>query len=119
MSSRYQISPLVQKKLKEMNLSAEEVIRKALDIKAEGLSTSEGVFFPEGTAFLAWYKETAHVARIKDGGVVMDSDPKTSYTSVSGAAAHVTGRATTNGWDFWMVKLPGKSEFLPIKSFRK
>ena len=50
MSGRYQISASVQTKLKEMNLTAEEVIRKALSIKTEGLATSEGVFFPEGTA---------------------------------------------------------------------
>lgn len=119
MSSRYQISPVVQKKLKDLNLTAEEVIRKALDIKAEGLDVGEGVFFPEGTALLAWYKDTAHVGRVKNGAIVMDSGKSgESFTSVSGAAASVTGRPTTNGWDFWMIKLPGKNEFAPIKSFR-
>jgi hypothetical protein len=113
--NRNQISPLVQKRLKEMNLTADEVIRKALEIKAEGLSTSEGVFFPEGTAFLAWYKDAAHVGRVKEGAIVINEQ---SANSVSAAAAIVTGRPTTNGWGFWMVKLPGKNEFVPIMSFR-
>lgn len=115
MSNRFQISPLVQKKLKELNLTADEVIRKTLDIKAEGLSTSEGVFFPEGTAFLAWYKDEAHVGRVKEGSIVVGE--KTA-NSVSAAAALITGRPTTNGWDFWMVKFPGKNEFTPIKALR-
>jgi hypothetical protein len=116
MPGRYQISSTLQAKLKELNLTAEEVIRKALNIKAEGLNTAEGVFFPEGTAFLAWYKDEAHVARVK-GGAIEIADKKVS--SVSAAAAEVTGRPTTNGWAFWLVKLPGKNEFTPIAQFRK
>lgn len=116
MSSRYQISTAVQKQLKELGLTAEEVIRKALNIKAEGLSTSEGVFFPEGTAFLAWYKERPHWGLVKEGAIEIE---KERFTSVSGAAAKITGRPTTNGWAFWLIKLPGKNEFIPIMSFRK
>lgn len=116
MASRYQISTTVQEKLKEMNLTAEEVIRKALHIKTEGLATAEGVFFPEGTALLAWYKDEAHVARVKEGAIIISGK---SVPSVSAAAAVVTGRATTNGWAFWQVKFPGKNEFVPIASLRK
>lgn len=115
MTSRFLISPQVQKRLRELDLTAEDVIRKALDIKSEGLTVAEGVYFPEGTAFLAWYKEDAHVARLKDGAIVVGGK---SFTSVSGAAAEITGRPTTNGWDFWQVKLPGKNEFFPIKTLR-
>jgi hypothetical protein len=115
MSGRYQISTLVQNKLKELNLTADEVIRKALNIKADGLQTSEGVLFPEGTAFLAWYKDRPHWGIVKEGAIEIE---KEIFTSVSGAAAKVTGRPTTNGWDFWLIKLPGKNEFAPIKSFR-
>jgi hypothetical protein len=115
MPSRYQISTVVQKKLKDLNLTAEEVIRKALEIKAEGLDAGDGVFFPEGTAFLAWYKDLPRWGIVKNGAVEIE---KERFTSVSGAAAKVTGRPTTNGWDFWLVKMPGKNEFVPIKSFR-
>lgn len=115
MSNRNQISPLVQKRLKEMDLTADDVIRKALDIKAEGLSTSEGVFFPEGTAFLAWYKERPHWGIVKHGEIDIEGK---KASSVSAAAAVVTGRPTTNGWSFWTVKLPGKNEFIPIMQFR-
>jgi L-ascorbate metabolism protein UlaG (beta-lactamase superfamily) len=115
MPGRYQISSFLQAKLKEANLTAEEVIGKALNIKAEGF-TAEGVMFPEGTAFLAWYKDEPHVARVK-GGTIEIAGKK--VTSVSAAAAEVTGRPTTNGWAFWLVKLPGKNEFTPIAQFRK
>lgn len=116
MPSRYEISPTVQKKLRELNTTAEEVIRKALDLKPDGLATSEGPFFPEGTAFLVWYKDRPYWGHIKDGAIDIEGK---KFTSVSGAAAEVTGRATTNGWSFWTVRLPGKTEFVPIMSLRK
>lgn len=114
--SRFSLSQLVQKTLTDRDLNADEVIRKALDIKAEGLSTVEGVFFPEGTALLAWYKDNAHVGRVKEGAIEVNGE---RYSSVSGAAASITGRPTTNGWSFWMVKLPGKNDFVHIANFRK
>lgn len=118
MAHRNAISPLVQKRLKEMNLNADDVLRKALNIKAEGLATSEGVFFPEGTTFIAFYKEEIFTGIVRDGSIVMKHSGN-SFTSVSGAAADVTGRPTTNGWAFFMVKMPGKNEVVPVQSFRK
>ena len=116
MQNRFQLSALVQKKLKDMDLSADDVIRKALDIKAEGFDAGEGVFFPEGTRFLAWYKDRPYWGTVKNGNIVIDGKP---FSSVSGAAASVTGRPTQNGWAFWMIALPNKNEFVPIASFRK
>lgn len=116
MSQRFQLSALVQKALTEQKLTADKVIRKALGLKSEGLSTPEGVFFPEGTAFLAWYKDKPHWAVVKEGEITFDD--KSHFVSVSGAAAKVTGRPTTNGWAFWLIKVPGKNEFIPIANFR-
>jgi len=111
------LSAIVQKKLRELDLTAEDVIRKALDIKAEGFDAGEGVFFPEGTALLAWYKDKFHEARVTEGSLVVNGH---EFTSISGAAAEITGRKTTNGWDFWIsVKFPGKNELTPLKSLRK
>jgi len=118
MAHRNAISPLVQKRLKEMNLTADDVLRKALNVKAEGLATSEGAFFPEGTIFLAFYKDKPYTAIVKDGQIVIDQTGH-AFTSVSGAAADITGRPTTNGWAFWMVRLPGSNKVDPIASFRK
>ena len=114
MANRYEISAAVQKRLKELNLTAEEVIKKALGIKAEGM-TSEGVYFPEGTDLLAWYKDGPHHGKIKEGFIVIDGK---QYPSVSAAAASITGIKTTNGWDFWMMKLQGKNEFVKISTLR-
>jgi hypothetical protein len=109
MSSRYELSQTVQRRLKEENLTADEVLRKALGMKNEGFSTSDGTYFPEGSVFLTWYKDRACSAVVKDGAI--DIDGKT-FTSLSAAAAHYTGRPTTNGWSFWSVKIPGKQEFV-------
>lgn len=109
-ANRFEISQAVQKILKEKNLQADEVLRKALNVKIEGFTTPDGVHFPEGTVFIAWYKGRAVSAIIKGGTINVDGK---TYTSLSAAAAHFTGRPTTNGWDFWFVKAPGKSEFVP------
>lgn len=113
--TRFRISEAVKRALTADNLTADAVLREALGIKTDGLTTSEGVSFPEGTVFVAWYKERAHGAIIRNGLIEIDGN---TFTSVSGAAAHITGRPTTNGWAFWMCKFPGKSEFTPIISLR-
>lgn len=115
MATRYVISPTVQQKLKELNLTADEVLRKALNIKAEGL-TAEGIAFPEGTIFLTCYKDEVYSGKVKDGAIELQGE---RFTSVSAAAAKITGRPTTNGWAFWTVRLPGKNEFVPIGNLRK
>lgn len=109
MSDRYMISPTVQRELKARNLTADEILREALNIKTEGISVGSR-FLPEGTVLIAWYKNKALSAVIKNGAVECEDK---SYTSLSAAAAHYTGRATTNGWDFWSVRVPGKAEFIP------
>lgn len=111
----FEISVAVRKALKAANLTADAVLREALGIKNEGLVTSEGVTFPEGTIFVAWYKEKSWGAIVKNG--LLDIDGKT-FTAVSGAAAHITGRPTTNGWAFWHCKFPGKNEFVSIASLK-
>lgn len=109
MSDRYLISSAVQRELNKRNLTADEVLREALKIKTEGFTTGDK-YFPEGTVFIAWYKNKALSAVVKNGAIECEGK---SYTSLSGAAAHFTGRPTTNGWDFWSVRVPGKAEFLP------
>jgi hypothetical protein len=116
MTARYQVSPFIQKVLRERNLTAEDVLRKALNIKPEGLDAGDGVIFPEGTAFLKWYKERPYWGHVRDGAFEMEGE---KFSSLSGAAAKITGRPTTNGWDFWMVKIAGKNEFVQASSFRK
>jgi hypothetical protein len=112
MSDRYLISSLVQRELKQRNLTADEVLREALSIKSDGFTSSEGKHFPEGTKFIAVYKGQALSATATKG--MIESDGKT-FTSLSAAAAHYTKRPTTNGWDFWYIKNSGKNEFVPAK----
>jgi hypothetical protein len=107
----FQISSIVKKELSQKNLSADELLRKALDLKTEGF-TSGGKHFSEGTVFLAWYKNKALAALVKNGAIEVEGK---FYSSLSAAAAHYTGRPTTNGWDFWYFREPGKSEFIQAK----
>lgn len=113
MSNRYEISSLVQKRLKAENLTADDVLRKALNIKAEGFTTSDGTFFPEGTTLVALYKGKAVSAIVKNGGIDIDGK---AFNSLSAAAAHFTGRPTTNGWGFWYAKFPGKPELITVSA---
>lgn len=117
MASRFELSPAVQKELKRLDLTADEELRKHLNIKAQGFDAGYGVIFPEGTRFLCWYKDRPYWGIVKDGALVIDGKP---YGSVSAAAEAVTGRHTQNGWDFWTASVPGTgNSFPPIMSFRK
>jgi hypothetical protein len=109
MASRYELSQAVQKRLKDENLTADEVLRKALGMKKDIFTTSDGTEFPDESVFLAWYKDRAVSAVVKNGALTVEGK---QVTSLSAAAAHYTGRATTNGWDFWSVKLPGSKDFV-------
>lgn len=110
--TRYALSTLVQQELKRKNLTADEVLREALNIRTEGFTTSDGKHFPEGTVFVAVYKDKAVSATVKEGALNCEGK---SYSSLSAAAAHFTGRATTNGWDFWFARVPGALGFIPAK----
>lgn len=106
------ISTTVQRELKKRNLTAEGVLREALNIKSEGFTTPDGKYFPEGTVFVAVYKGKALSATATKGSIEVDGK---SYSSLSAAAAVYTDRPTTNGWDFWFVRAPGKMAFVPAK----
>lgn len=110
-----QISNTVVDALKAVGMTPEDFLRQALNIaKPEGMTTAEGVTFPEGTAFLAWYKDRPHWGHVKNGAIEIMGE---RFTSVSSAAVKVTGRPT-NGWDFWQCKMPGKGEFVRISKLR-
>lgn len=106
-------SPIV-KALDAVGMTADEFLRSALNIKPDGLLTAEGVLFPEGTAFLAWYKDRAYWAHVRNGALELMGE---RFASVSSAAGKITHRPT-NGWDFWQAKLPGKSDFVKLTTLR-
>jgi hypothetical protein len=103
---RFEISAPVKKAIERENLKVDKVLRQALGIPEEGFRD-----FPEGTIFLAWYKDRPFSAAVRNGKLKIDDK---EFSSLSGAAAHITGRPTTNGWAFWLVRYPGKQEFIPI-----
>lgn len=111
-TNRLHISSTVQRELKTRNLTVDGVLREALNIKTEGFTTPDGKYFPEGTVFLAWYKEKALSAKATKGAIEVEGK---RYSSLSAAAAHFTGRPTSNGWDFWLARVPGKLGFVPAK----
>jgi hypothetical protein len=118
----FNLSPLVKKKLRELNLNADDVLREKLEIKSEGFDPGKGVgVLPEGTVFTSWFKDKMHIARVKNGALVVDGDPdKRECSALSAAAEVVTGRHTSNGWELWMqVKFPNSNNFIPLKSLIK
>lgn len=116
MSSRYELSQAVIKRLKDQRLNADDVIRKALGINNEGF-TSDGVFFPNGTVFMKRlpYKGKMCGAFVKDGELIVEGE---SVTSFSAAAAHYTGIATTGGWGWFEVRFPDQDKWVPLSTFK-
>lgn len=108
------LSDAVANALKATGFSAEDFLRVALKVEVKGLTTAEGVCFPEGTSFMAWYKDRPYWGKVANGALEING---TRFTSVSAAAVKVTGRPT-NGWDFWQCKMPGKAEFVRIDTLR-
>jgi hypothetical protein len=106
------LSPLLARRLREEKVSAETILRAALNIKTEGYTASEGTHLPQHSLLIGVYKTKAVTATIEDGKIVCEGKP---YSTLSAAAAHYTGRPTTNGWNFWLHRLPGTAAFLPIK----
>ena len=109
-----QISNAVADALKATGFSAEDFLRVALKVEIKGLTTTEGVTFPEGTSFLAWYKDRPYWGHVKNGALEIMGE---RFTSVSAAAVKIAGRPM-NGWDFWQCKMPGKGEFVRINTLR-
>ena len=76
---------------------------------------TKGVTFPDGTEFRATHKGQAYSSKVESGALVLNGK---RYDSPSAAAVEITGRPT-NGWIFWECRLPGKTSWQIIKSFRK
>jgi len=76
---------------------------------------TKGVTFPDETEFRATHKGQAYSGRVESGALVLNGK---RYDSPSAAAVKITGRPT-NGWIFWQCRLPGKTSWQIIKSFRK
>ena len=77
MSERYSISTIVQRELKARNLTADEILREALKIKTEGFISGDR-YFPEGSVFIAWYKNKALSAVVKNGAIEAGDKVKTA-----------------------------------------
>lgn len=114
--SRYKLSLPVQKRLKAKNLTAENVIRKALGMD-EGWTSTDGAYFPNDTVFMKRlpYKGRMCGAVVKDGKLMIENK---SFTSLSAAAAHYTGLETTNGWGWFDVRFAGEEKWLPASKFK-
>lgn len=104
------LSDTVVKALIDLGLSADAVLREVLNIHEAGFTT-EGVTFPEGTYFRTWYKDRPYWGIIKNGAIEMQGK---QFNSVSAAAASITGRPTTNGWEFWECRFPKRSDWIRI-----
>ena len=76
---------------------------------------TKGVTFPDGTEFRATHKGQGYSGKVESGALVVNGK---RYDSPSAAAVEITGRPT-NGWIFWECRLPGKTSWQIMKSFRK
>lgn len=77
--------------------------------------TTKGVTFPEGTEFRASYKGSTIRGKVQSGLLVVNGS---GFDSPSSAAGSVTG-TSVNGWIFWECKLPGKTTWQLMKTFKR
>ena len=84
-------------------------------VSGQGDWVTKGVRFPSGTEFRASYKGQTYYGKVESGGLVFDNK---RFHSPSAAAVAITGHPV-NGWTFWECRMPGKSSWQMIKSFRK
>lgn len=108
------VSPEVIRALQNSDKTADEILREVLAIKTAGLTTAEGVTFPEGSLFLAWHKDRPYWGRVENGELVIDAH---KFSTLASATRHITHRGGA-GWDFWMVKLPDCPDFVKISTLR-
>lgn len=81
---------------------------------ARGEWVSKGVRFPPGTEFRAVYKGQTHLAKVENGGLVLNGK---RFGSPSAAAYAIT-KSPTNGWKFWECRLPGQARWQIITALR-
>lgn len=108
------ISEPVAAALAAAGRTADEALRELLNIPADGFTT-EGVTFPEGTYFRTWYKDRPYWGLVNNGAFEIHGK---RFTSVSAAAASITGRPTTNGWEFWECRLPKRVNWIRINKLK-
>ncbi len=93
----------IEAKFRELNLGpAEEMTRRQAMYQALGLKQSgfisKDLRLEEGSILIGVFKGQLSQAVVRDGQLWVDGE---GFTALSSAAAKVTGRATTSGWEFW------------------
>lgn len=115
MKTTIKVSPEVIAALSNSDKTADELLREVLHVRElAGMTTSDGVTFPEGSLFLAWHKDRPHWGRIQNGELVIEG---ARFRTLASATRHVTHRGGS-GWDFWMVKLPDSPDFVKADTLR-
>lgn len=71
------------------------------------------VMFPHGTEFRAIYKGKEYYAVVEDGALVYND---VRYSSPSSAAGAIS-KSNVNGWTFWEVRKPGRTEWTAMKAY--
>lgn len=94
--------------------SADQILREVLIKDNDALVTKEGVIFPNGTAFQAWYKDRSYYAKVSNGTIEIMG----KHVETVSAAAKVIVNRPINGWDFWDCKRPGENKFVPVSQLR-
>jgi hypothetical protein len=74
----------------------------------------KGVRFPTGTELRATYKGQTYLARVVDGGLVLNGK---RFESPSAAAVSIT-KNPVNGWTFWESRVPGQGKWTLLRELR-
>lgn len=126
LSIDFEVFKALTARLESPNDTYNEVLRRLLDLRqvpsaAKHVALTDarswvvgGATFPHGTEFRARYKGQTYSARVEDGALLYNSQ---RFESPSPAAAAIT-KNSVNGWLFWECRLPGRSQWVSMKSLR-
>ncbi len=125
-TSKIDVTIEVYKLIEQNRLSFEEthdrILRRMLGLPipnekpiTEGtFHLGEGVYVPFGTLLKKEYKRKEYMAEVKDGGIWINGKKVPTINK----AVNAISDSNQNAWDFWEVKRPQDSKWIPLDNLR-
>ncbi|MGO9174571.1 MAG: hypothetical protein ACLQED_00280 [Desulfobaccales bacterium] len=74
----------------------------------------EGVYVPHGTLLRVEYKRKEYIAEVRDSGIWVNG---TKFLTIN-KAVNAISDSNQNAWNFWEVKRPQDSKWIPLDNLR-
>jgi hypothetical protein len=118
-----EIYKLIEENRLSFEESHDEILRRMLNLpipEEQPIIQSDfylgcSVSVPLGTQLRKFYKGMEYRADIKDGGIWLNGK---KYPTLN-QAANAVSDSNQNAWNFWEVKRPQDSKWMPLNNLRK